>query len=190
MKQDFDLFVKIDADTVLMRDDALASAWRLFNQNPDVTGAQIGLLDYYSNDTIMGMNFFRPMVIFTPARSRLNCDRVDSGHNIVLRGDAVAHLEPIAWHGKDPEARQAFHFGLHRARKRQTEVLKKLAKAYLCYGGDSRAWALCGVSSCGLLSKLGTDYASWSFRFLFNKIKRTKNVHSLAEGVAKSILSL
>ncbi len=169
-KHDHDLFVKIDADTVLNRDTALSDIYQLY-LDPTVTGAQILLHDYFTDDLISGLNSFSPTVQFRPAQKRLFADHADFGHMKVLKGDAVKHLAPIGWHGKNPSPSQAFHFGFHRKMKGQTDVLKRTAVAWLKHGDDARGWAMAGAASAKWWMVGRSDYASATFQKCFAKIQ-------------------
>jgi hypothetical protein len=169
-KDSFDLFVKVDADTVLVDTQALARIADLFAADADVTGAQILLHDYFTDGSIAGLNAFSPAVTFTPARSRLHSDRVDTNHKTVLRGPAVAALEPIGYHCRYPHAIQAFHFGVHRGLKRQHDVLHRVAEAWRQYQDDARGWALAGaLTARSPFMRGGQDYQS---RRLHRRFKR------------------
>lgn len=165
-KHAHDLFVKIDADTVLNRDTALLEIYQLYI-DPAVTGAQILLHDYFTDDVISGLNSFSPAVQFRPASKRLFADHADFGHNKVLKGDAVKHLAPIGWHGKNPSPSQAFHFGFHRKMKGQMEVLRKTAVAWLKYRDDARGYALAGAASAKWWMVGKTHYAAPRFQKCF-----------------------
>ncbi|MCZ8313253.1 MAG: hypothetical protein O9320_20610 [Magnetospirillum sp.] len=145
-KTTHDLFVKIDADTVLNRPTALKEIAALFADR-SVTGAQLKLLDYFTTEPMPGMNAFSPDVVFAPARKRLYSDHADSGHRKVLKGDAVRHLEPIAWHCRNPNPRQAFHFGFRRMLKRQADVISALTRAWRREPLPGREWAMAGAAS-------------------------------------------
>ena len=67
-KNQYDLFVKIDADTILNHDLCLHNIWNLFQQNPRATGAQLLLHDYYTQQHIAGLNCFTPKVIFKKSK--------------------------------------------------------------------------------------------------------------------------
>lgn len=145
VKGNYDLFVKVDADTILRDYRAIADVWKLF-ENPRVTGAQLKLYDYFTDDLIAGLNFFTPQVVFNTS-PELYCDRVDTNHDIVMKGPAVAGmgLEPIGLHCKNPSDVQAFHFGMHRTLKNQLPTLRAVYAAYLRLGGRARALALVGA---------------------------------------------
>lgn len=169
VKSEFDLFAKIDADTVLINEYALENVWSLFSQNSRVTGAQILLHDYFTDKLIAGLNFFSPKVEFNRSTNPLLPDRVDRNHDIILRGDEVAHLSPIGWHCKAPNPKQAFHFGLHRALKRQDDVIESLSRAWLIYRDDARAWAISGALAANFWMRKNFDYDNKVFSSAFEK---------------------
>jgi hypothetical protein len=166
-----DMFVKIDADTVLNRDTALSDIAALF-QDSEVTGAQILLHDYFTDGPIAGLNAFSPAVEFRIGKDRLFADRVDVGHRKILRGEPVAHLAPIGWHCQAPHPQQAFHFGLHRMLKRQQDVIALTARAWLVKQGCGREWALAGAMSAGWRLRSSFDYGDGGFRAAFARLER------------------
>ena len=165
-KSHHDIFVKIDADTVLSRPTALREIADLFS-SPDVTGAQILLHDYFTDRLIAGLNAFSRAVTFKKSRSRLMPDRVDADHMRVLKGAAVSHLAPIGWHCRMPHPRQAFHFGLHRALKKQHDVIARSAEVWLAQRDEARSWALTGAMSATWRMRFGFDYAQRGFERAF-----------------------
>ncbi len=184
-----DLFVKVDADTVLSRPTALAEIFALF-AIPSVTGAQILLHDYFTDRLIAGLNAFSPVVTFRQSSRRLFADRADSNHNVVLKGDAVAHLAPIGWHCTHPHPRQAFHFGLHRALKKQQEVIKQCATVWLEKRDAPRSWALTGAIAAGWRLRSHFDYGSKRFEASFSRYAtdamRLDAVEAFAMSIVKS----
>ena len=157
-----DLFVKIDADTVLTRPTALEEITALFTDEA-VTGAQILLHDFFTDGLIAGLNAFSRAVTFRRATDRLWTDRVDGGHRVVLKGEPVRHLAPIGWHCRAPHPHQAFHFGLHRALKKQEAMIARCAEVWLVERDEARAWALVGAMSVGQL-RHHVDYGDARFR--------------------------
>lgn len=144
VKDQFDLFVKVDADTIIEDPGTVARVWMLFEGNPRVTGVQLRLHDYFTDSLISGLNFFSTKVEFNTSPD-LYCDRVDSNHDIVLKGEAVKHLEPGGKHCAFPNDAQAFHFGLHRMLKGQRDTLEKVYHAYEKYQDRARGLALIGA---------------------------------------------
>lgn len=169
----FDLFVKVDADTVLRGEDALSRLWGLFRNDAEVTGAQVELHDYFSDGAIAGLNCFAPCVRFSLPGDELYCDRVrEEGHRRLLRvGDTVA-LSPIGDHCLSPHPRQAFHYGYRRMLKGQSGYLRALLSAWRRLGGEGRLWALVGARSAFLRPLTRTSYEDPEFRRLFEEVQR------------------
>ena len=143
---DFDFFVKIDADTVLNRSNALVEIAGLFD-DPQVTAVQIRLLDYFSNSLIPGLNTFSPRVKFRRRAKRLFPDVVDYNHLKVLKVKETQSLEPIGYHCLNPNQRQSFYYGYHRMLKNQHNILKLVANEWVLHLDEPRLWALFGAQS-------------------------------------------
>ncbi len=168
-KTDHDIFVKIDADTILNRSSALEEICQLFKQ-PDVTGVQIPLHDFFTDELINGLNAFSPLVTFEPSRLRLYADHADRGHKKVLKGTEVQFLAPIGWHGKYPKPLQAFHYGFHRRLKNQNATLQRLASAWLDHGDREREWAIAGAASARWWMRSGAlGYKGFWFKKCYNR---------------------
>lgn len=178
-KTTHDLFVKVDADTVLAHETVIARAWfEIFAQNKRVTGLQLRLQDFYTGGLIAGLNFFTPRVTF--ARSQeLFCDHVDGNHDIVLKGESLGHhaaMEPAGFHCLYPNDEQAFHFGLHRALKGQVHVLSQVLQHNAVAPHHARELALEGarvVAANPIKFAAANSYTSTRFK------------EALAEAVAK-----
>lgn len=171
-----DLFVKLDADTVLATTTTLAEIWQQFEQNPRVTGLQAPLHDYMTDGFINGLNAFSTKVVFNDTQDELYCDRqVDTGHDVVLRGDALPiNLRPAGFHCHHASDKQAFHFGLHRALKGQRLVIDKMYEAWhKCNHDRTRAMGLIGA---GLSSRFAINrrfnYADQEFLDAFEEASR------------------
>jgi hypothetical protein len=182
-KNEHDLFVKIDADTVLARDTALAEIAALF-ADPEVTGVQILLHDYFTDRLIGGLNAFSRAVVFRTGTDRLFTDRVDTGHRKVLKGEPVRHLAPIGWHCRAPHPRQAFHFGLHRALKKQHDIIARCSEVWLAERDEARGWALAGAMSVGWRLRRHFDYGDarfeTSFAAMADRNERERRVEEFA----------
>lgn len=141
----FDVFVKVDADVELAHDHVLSNIAEVFKNNPRVTGMQAPLTDYYTVQDINGLNCFSPRVIFQETKDELYCDRVDVGHDIVLRRDAVPpSLRPAGLHCYHATELQSFHFGLHRALKGQKTLLRMVRLMWELKKDRNRAMVLAG----------------------------------------------
>jgi hypothetical protein len=152
-KTEYDLFVKIDADTVLRDEETIKRIWALFEGNPRLTGIQAPLHDYMTDGLINGLNCFSPKVIFNPTNDGLYCDRgVDTGHDQVLRqGQLPPELEPAGYHCHHATDKQAFHYGLHRALKGQADIMLRVQKAWLTHRDRIRGLALAGTAAAPYL---------------------------------------
>lgn len=151
-KSAHDLFVKVDADTVLIDNGALFRIWCLFSEDPSLSGAQIYLHDHFSDSLIAGLNAFTPSVIFTPSASRLRSDHADSGHTKVLKPNDLMHLAPIGIHAPTPGRDQSLFYGYHRWLKGQSETLRKVALAHQSQPNESRRDALIGAFTASEMS--------------------------------------
>lgn len=145
-RESHDLFVKIDADTVLCSDNTLFQVWQQFLANPRVTGLQAPLDDYMTKTLINGLNAFSPKVVFNDTRDDLYCDRqVDVGHDIVLRSNEIPiSLRPAGLHCYHSSDKQAFHYGLHRTLKNQRHTIDLVKSAWMNDRDRARAMALIG----------------------------------------------
>jgi len=156
--EEFHYLVKVDADTILNSDTALASMSELMELEK-ASGLQVRLWDYFSQDLIPGLNMFSRGIHFKTKIPRLRPDQIDLGHTKVLKGSSVAHLEPIGWHGRNPLPKQSFFFGYHRWLKNQVPVLKRCFELWEKHGDDSRKWALVGALTAHQ-KKFGKDLFS------------------------------
>ena len=144
----FDMFLKVDADTVLANDEIISHFWSVMGANPRVTGIQAPLWDYFTDGHINGLNCFSPKVTFNDSTDPLYCDRrVDVDHDIVVGSDLVpGTLRPAGLHCHESNERQAFHYGYHRALKNQIDVLKRVHTAWRRHDCDRlRGLALLGA---------------------------------------------
>lgn len=172
VKSDFDLFIKVDADTLI--DDSLmfSKIWLEFEKTPRLTGMQIKLHDYFTDGLISGLNCFSPRVVFKPATSRLHADHADTNHDIVFKGKEVIHLTPAGRHCAYPGQKQSFHYGLHRMKKGQVDTIRNVLDAWKRIGGDGRLFALHGAA-VALRKNIEHDYGSLSFEQEFDILLET-----------------
>lgn len=174
VKDNFDMFVKLDADTVLTHEHVLSEFWNLMSSNARITGIQAPLLDYFTDGMINGLNCFSPRVIFNESSNDLYCDRnVDHGHDIVIRSDMVPErLRPAGRHCFFSTEEQAFHFGLHRALKNQVSTMVAVSQAYHKYRDPLRKLALLGAQVSNQFSGGGFNYVDDKFQTAFSIAKR------------------
>ena len=171
-KQDHDVFVKIDADTVLKTNTTLTTICELFKDNSRLTGIQAYLHDHLTSDLIYGLNCFSKKVIFNDTTDELYCDRkIDTGHDIVLRGNQLpSTLIPAADHCKFASKKQAFHYGVHRALKNQKDIYEKVCNAVKLEYSDARYFAKKGFECASLfIEHKKFNYNDNEFNELFEK---------------------
>jgi hypothetical protein len=171
-RSDFDLFLKIDADTVLANDYVLKTYVELFEQNNRLTGVQAWLHDYMTNTNIYGLTCIKNTVTINIA-PELYCDRVDSNHDIVIRGDELPTLlRPAGYHCHYASEKQAFHYGVHRAKKNQVDVRNKIKTAWELDDRKDRirGMALLGFEMSASCSEF--DYSSNQFQNLYAEAEK------------------
>lgn len=115
--QEFDLFVKIDADMELCRSDFLDALVGYFEEHQNIEHLSIKVDDFFTARLIWGLNAFRSSVQFT-RNDQVYTDKaveVEPHARALLRRHPV--LVPAALHAYDPTEYQAFYFGCHKAVK-------------------------------------------------------------------------
>lgn len=181
-KSSNDLFVKIDADTVLASPDTLSQIWSLFESNPRLTSVQAPLHDYLTDGFINGLNAFSPKVIFNDTRDELYCDRVDTGHDMRIQsGDVPECLKPAGLHCHFANEQQAFHYGVHRALKGQRSILDKVLHAWKRDRDRIRGFALLGMHySDQFVQNRRFNYADSEFVEAFKQASEEYDKHILS----------
>lgn len=167
-----DLFVKVDADTVLASPNTLATIWEQFKSNPRVTGLQAPLHDYMTDSLINGLNAFSTKVVFNDTQDELYCDRqVDTNHDVVLREkDLPTALIPAGFHCWNSTDEQAFHYGVHRMLKGQRTTIDKVRAAWNRDHDRPRAFALIGAKMAPrFAASRKFNYSDEVFRSIFEE---------------------
>lgn len=144
-RKNFDLFVKIDAETVLMRSTALLEIVELCSKIEGPCSVHIPLHDYYTDKEILGLNAFTCDIEFSLSTNALFADRTQMTPCKRLLGEKVAYLGPIGYHAQFPNERQAFFYGYHRMLKGQYTIISNVARAWRRHGGNPRCQALLGA---------------------------------------------
>ncbi|MEM9825782.1 MAG: hypothetical protein AAF958_04300 [Planctomycetota bacterium] len=113
---DFDMFVKVDADMILFSKQKLADLVRYFARHDYLDGISIPVLDGLTDRWIHGLHAYRSSVRW-PQETDENVfvDRVPVAPERFRLG--VRELAPFATHCEDPADTAAIHFGLHRGKK-------------------------------------------------------------------------
>ena len=174
VKNNFDLFIKVDADTVLISDTIAKEIADLMYSENDITGMQCKIKDYFTDDLIAGLNAFKPSVIFKTSSDKLYCDRVDTNHKKVIKGSNMPKgFEPAAYHCYHSSKKQAFHYGLHRMLKNQTDVILKVKNAWNKNKDDIRLYALAGaIEAVNFKDNTNFDYNDKKFIQYFQSVEK------------------
>lgn len=144
VKGNFDMFVQIDADTVLHNPTIMFEAHKLLRMSKEegYTSLQYPLLDMLTGQSIYGLNCYDPDVVFNVPNDEVYCDRSTSNNRTKL-----LTLEG-GYHSPDPTYQQAFHFGLHRGLKNQeSKWSHHILGAWRISGDDRRLMALLGFNA-------------------------------------------
>jgi hypothetical protein len=168
-EQPYDLFVKVDADTII-NDNVLFEFSNIIRLNNRITGIQAPLLDFFTLKFINGLNCFAPNVVFNDTANHLYCDRnVDVGHDLILSSELVPDtLKPAGFHCFFATNHQSFHFGIHRALKNQREVLNNVYAANQTKFDIRRKLVLMGAEISPLFKNGGFNYDDELFKEQFN----------------------
>jgi hypothetical protein len=112
---EYDLFVKLDADTILRDEYALENIVKYFNDNSNVDQANFAVHDVMSDQDIMGLLVFTNKAKWNGSNEKLFVDYTPTipGKRLLIWGKPA----PIALHCSNPHLFQAFHYGAHRAIK-------------------------------------------------------------------------
>lgn len=111
----FDLFLKLDADMVLMNENALDQIVELFKKNRNLDHAELAVKDWFSDTLMMGVHITTKRAVWKKIKDNLFVD-----HNPDIPGQHVQFWDgcvPLVVHSPDPAPFQAYHFGVHRALK-------------------------------------------------------------------------
>lgn len=115
MSDEFDLFLKLDADMVLIDSHGLETIVDLFRTRRGLDHLQMIVHDWFSDSTIMGAHVYSNRVVWTVNNENLFVDSSPPvpGNRWRLWGEPA----PLIIHSPDPSPFQAFRFGVHRALK-------------------------------------------------------------------------
>lgn len=114
-RDNYDLFIKLDADMVLRTPQTLAQIVKEFEKAPDLDHAVFLVHDWISGLSIIGMHVFSNRVSWNITEEQLfvDPDPQRPGQKKVF----TQSPSPVANHSPDPTPAQAFRFGVHRSSK-------------------------------------------------------------------------
>jgi hypothetical protein len=197
---EFDLFVKVDADMVLLSDTLFQRMGQRMSAAPQVLDLCIAVSDFFSRRLIMGLHGYRSSVTWPPTDegaapdARLFTDQCPVPKSARLNDRR--ELAPAALHCPDPSPFQSFHYGLHRGAKllavrrrrspgegaRRAHAVNREAAwhAFLETGDLRRGWACLGyeLAVAGELGVRDVDFGS----------ERAREVWSRHESLERGVL--
>lgn len=114
-QDDFDLFMKLDADMVFRTEEGLRRIVDLFQETDELDHLTLAVRDWYSDSLIEGVHTFSDRARWeTGDESRF----VDPSPIIPGQHQKLwTNPAPAVDHSPDPSPRQAFRFGVHRGLK-------------------------------------------------------------------------
>lgn len=114
-RDDYELFIKLDADMVLRTPQTLAQIVGEFEKAPDLDHAVFLVHDWISDLSIIGMHVFSNRVSWDMTDEQLfvDPDPQRPGQKKIF----TQSPSPVALHSPDPTPGQAFRFGVHRSSK-------------------------------------------------------------------------
>lgn len=121
---EYDLFLKLDADMVFSNDNALQIIVDLFENEPKLDHAVFKVRDWASDSMIIGLHVFSKNAVWESSDEKLFVD-----HSPIIPGKKINFFgppSPLVIHSPNPSSFQAFHFGVHRALKIVQNEKKKI----------------------------------------------------------------
>lgn len=173
-REEYDMIVKVDADMILTSDTTLHQLYCFIHTDDKVNAVQLPLHDYFTDDTIFGLNAFSFNVSFDVAKDDYMCDRTYRNHHefVVGTDKRVKPLGIGATHAPNPTPQQAFHFGMYRQLKKQKYILDKVRAAWQKHGDDARKWVLIGAKCATEEMRHHTSYLDDKFQEAFKAAEK------------------
>jgi hypothetical protein len=144
-RENYGLFVKLDADMVLRSPWSLEAVVSLFAADPNLDHAVFSVQDYLSRMRIMGLHVFSSRVRWPRSSEGLFVDPTPTySGRLDVRWDPPA---PVALHSPNPSPKQAFFFGVHRGFKafQPGRAELKLGQAHYQWKLLRNVWRHCVV---------------------------------------------
>lgn len=112
---EFELFIKLDADMVFSSEDSVDEILKLYSKYPEVDHFCTQVHDWFTDRMMYGLHIFSNRVVWKKNNSALflDPDPVIRGKKLVLK----SYPAPLVYHVLMPTNEQSFYFGLHRGLK-------------------------------------------------------------------------
>jgi hypothetical protein len=189
---DCDLFIKLDADMVIIDNNLFAGIAKRFSTDPELDHLKIALKDFFSNRLIGALNCYRSSCRWANIHDAFQTDAAPVNRR--KREVDWTTLAPAALHCKNPSGFQSFHYGLQKglkaraaANRQSVPVLLKhflnieLTWRHFVNTGDQRLLLASAGAELALSQRLlpaDMDYDSASSRQAF-KLCEAMSVRSL-----------
>lgn len=111
--EEFDFFIKVDADMVLCESTFFEEVIAEMAKNPTATHFQIGVWDHFMNRMVKALHVYRNSVKWRKNEDAYFVDMVHQETSKKYYLDKAGPLAPAADHCPNPSEFQSFHFGVH-----------------------------------------------------------------------------
>lgn len=114
-KDEFDLFLKLDADMTFMKPDSLQIILNIWGEQDHTDHMIIPVQDYMPNTATYGAHLYSNRVTWNFDKDNLFVD--PNPKCAGLKRDLPMDMPPLIAHANNPTPYHAFHYGLHRGMK-------------------------------------------------------------------------
>lgn len=176
---EYDLLIKVDADTVLLRNTFFQEVVEQMNTNPWLDVFCVGIADFFTGLIINGIATYRNTIRWNFADTSMFVDipLVSSDHYL-YDGSVLA---PAAIHCKNPTPFHAFHFGVHRGLKSiqrihstsHWKVMRSVQENFNLTGDNRMGLAVLGseLVYAGKFRKGDVDYTNSKIKEVFSQFE-------------------
>lgn len=193
-RDNYDLFIKIDADMVLAKNRLFRDIAIFFSDSPNINHYTIPVHDHFTNRLIYGLHVYRNCVAWCLNNDNIFVDRLETNTKQHLDD---GRFTPAAFHAPSPSLFQAFHFGIHKAIKftqynttkynfhasiEHWQNIRYLFENYKNKKNSSLLYALIGTHYAikYKLQEINIDFNDPKSLYLFNSInKRFNNKYTI-----------
>jgi hypothetical protein len=171
IKSDFDILIKVDADTVLKDEHVFKKYIDAFRNNKDIQWVSFTLLDFFQKRPIWGLNAYRNNIkIFD--NGEVYVDQIVD-YDKYLKKDEI-----VGYHSFSPTNYQSFHFGFHRQLKNQ-KAIYHVFKAFSKTFNYKRALVMLGALDV-IFGKLSiSNNVSYHDRYLLERFRKYEKLDKL-----------
>jgi len=145
-KENFDLYVKVDADTIVDREEAFLRVYKKLKETSSAE-VELPLFDYFTCSEIMGLHFYDPKLNdFKLSKDAIFCDRSIVNKSSLIQGRQINddYLIPVGKHCAYPTDSQSIRYGYHRGLKGQYKIENLIKESYNLHKDRARKLACIG----------------------------------------------